>query len=155
MNHSIESIKITIYKTQGCLVVPIQEELSKKAALQIQSSLLEKVHAESVKGVIIDFSGVKVIDSILWEVFSKTVQMVKLLGSPSVITGLSPGVAVSIIDLNSDINNLTTAMNLEDGLKILSQSIETVMDDEHDAENLENNTVFEKETGKGVDNEDT
>ena len=153
MNHSIESITITIYKTQECLVVPIQKELSKKAALQIQSSLLEKVHTESIKGVIIDFSGVKVIDNILWEVFSKTVQMVKLLGSPSVITGLSPGVAASIIDLDSDISNLTTAMNLEDGLKLFSQSTETVKDDEHDAENLEINRVFEKETGNGVDNE--
>ena len=70
MNHSVESIKITIHETQGCLVVPIQEELSKESALQIQRSLLEQVHAKSVKGVIIDLSGVKVIDSMLWEVFS-------------------------------------------------------------------------------------
>ena len=100
MNNSAESIKITMYETQGCLVFPIQEELSKKAALQIQRSLLERVHEKSVKGVIIDLSGVKIIDAVLWEVFSKTAQMVKILGSPSVITGLSPGVVASIIDLN-------------------------------------------------------
>ena len=112
MNNSAESIKITMHETQGCLVVPIQEELSKKAALQIQRSLLEQVHEKSVKGVIIDLSGVKIIDGVLWEVFSKTAQMVKILGSPSVITGLSPGVVASIIDLNLDINDLTTSAPL-------------------------------------------
>jgi rsbT antagonist protein RsbS len=155
MNHSVESIKITMHDTQGCLVVPIQEELSKEAAQQIQRSLLEQVHARSVKGVIIDLSGVKVIDGILWEIFSKTAKMVKMLGSPTVITGLSPGVVASIIDLNSDINDLTTAMNLEDGLEILTQSTEPETDDEHDAENAENNDVPEKETVKGLNNEDT
>ena len=155
MNHSVESIKITMHDTQGCLVVPIQEELSKEAAQQIQRSLLERVHARSVKGVIIDLSGVKVIDGILWEIFSKTAKMVKMLGSPTVITGLSPGVVASIIDLNSDINDLTTAMNLEDGLEILTQSTEPETDDEHDAENVENNDVPDKETVKGLNKEDT
>ncbi len=153
MNHSVESIKIAMHETQGCLVVPIQEELSKEAAQQIQSSLLEQVHAKSIKGVIIDLSGVKVIDGNLWEIFSKTVQMVKMLGSPSVITGLSPGVVASIIDLNLDINDLTTAMNLEDGLEILTQSTEPETDAENENEIDENNGVLEKETEKGADNE--
>jgi rsbT antagonist protein RsbS len=150
MNHSAESIKITMHKTQGCLVVPIQEELSKEAAQRIQGSILEQVHAKSIKGVIIDLSGVKVIDGILWEVFSKTAKMVKMLGSPSVITGLSPGVVASIIDLNLDFSDLTTAMNLEDALEILTQSTEPEMD----AEDAENDYILEKETEKEVDNED-
>ncbi len=151
MNHSAESIKITMHETQGCLVVPIQEELSKEAALRIQRNLLEQVHAKSIKGVIIDLSGVKVIDGILWEVFSKTAKMVKMLGPPSVITGLSPGVVASIIDLNLDFSDLTTAMNLEDALEILTQSTEPEMD----AEDVENDDILEKEAEKGADNEVT
>lgn len=150
MNHSVESIKITMHETQGCLVVPIQEELSKEAALRIQRNLLEQVHAKSIKGVIIDLSGVKVIDGILWEIFSKTAKMVKMLGPPSVITGLRPGVVASIIDLNLDFSDLTTAMNLEDALEILTQSTEPEMD----AEDVENDDILGKETEKEVDNED-
>ena len=155
MNDTTESIRITMHETQGCLVVPIQEELSKIAALQIQRSILEQVHEKNVKGVIIDLSGVKIIDGVLWEVFSKTAQMVKMLGPPSVITGLSPGVVASIIDSNLDIDGLTTAMNLEDALEILTQSTEPETDDENDAENVENNDTFEKEPEKGLDNEET
>ncbi len=151
MNHSAESIKITMHETQGCLVVPIQEELSKEAALRIQRNLLEQVHAKSIRGVIIDLSGVKVIDGILWEVFSKTAKMVKMLGPPSVITGLSPGVVASIIDLNLDFSDLTTAMNLEDALEILTQSTEPEMD----AEDVENDDILEKEAETGADNEVT
>ena len=151
MNHSAESIKITMHETQGCWVVAIQEELSKEAALRIQRNLLEQVHAKSIKGVIIDLSGVKVIDGILWEVFSKTAKMVKMLGPPSVITGLSPGVVASIIDLNLDFSDLTTAMNLEDALEILTQSTEPEMD----AENVENDDILEKEAEKGADDEVT
>lgn len=159
MKHSVESIKVTIHETQGCLVVPIQEELSKEAALQIQSSLLEKVHAKSVKGVIIDLSGVKIIDGILWEIFSKTTQMVKMLGAPSVITGLSPGVVASIIDLNVDINDLTTAMNLENALELLTQSTESESDDEKDSEddleNVESHDMLENEPKNGTDPDNT
>ena len=159
MNHSVESIKINIHETQGCLVVPIQEELSKEAALQIQKSLLEQVHAKSVKGVIIDLSGVKIIDGILWEIFSKTTQMVKMLGSPSVITGLSPGVVASIIDLNIDINDLTTAMNLENALEILTQSTESESNDENvpenDVDNVESHDMIEHEPTPGTDPEKT
>ena len=151
MNHSVESIKITMHETQGCLVVPIQEELSKEAAQRIQRKILEQVHAKSIKGVIIDLSGVKIIDGILWDVFSKTAKMVKMLGSPSVITGLSPGVVASIIDLNLDFSDLTTAMNLEEGLGILTQSTEPEMD----AEDVENDDAFEKEAEQGADNEVT
>jgi rsbT antagonist protein RsbS len=131
-------------------VVPIQEELSKEAALRIQRNLLEQVYAKSIKGVIIDLSGVKVIDGILWEVFSKTARMVKMLGFPTVITGLRPGVVASIIDLDLDFSDLITAMNLEDALEILTQSTEPEMD----AEDIENDAILEKETEEGVDNKD-
>jgi rsbT antagonist protein RsbS len=142
-----------MYETQGFLVVPIQEELSKEAALQVQGTLLEQVHAKNVKGVIIELSGIKVIDGVLWEVFSKTSRMIKMLGSPAVITGLSPGVVASIIDLNLDITDLLTAMNLEDGLEILTQLTEPETDAEHDAEDEGNKHFPEVEEVNGLDNE--
>jgi rsbT antagonist protein RsbS len=150
MNYSVESTKITMHETQGCLVVLIQEELSKEAAQRIQKNLLEQVHAKNIKGVVIDLSGVKIIDGTLWEVFSKTARMIKILGFPSVITGLSPGVVASIIDLNLDFSDLTTSVNLEDGLEILTQSTEQQVD----AEDIENKDIPENEIEEIVSDED-
>lgn len=159
MNDSLDPVKITIHETQGCLVLPIQEELSKEAAQQIQNSLLKQVHGKSVKGVVIDLSGVKIIDGALWEIFSKTAQMIKMLGAPSVITGLSPGVVASIIDLDLEVNDLTTAMNLKDALEILTQSAESQTDEDNGSENEDDDLDIEdgenRETEKELGNEDT
>jgi rsbT antagonist protein RsbS len=140
-----------MHETQECLVVPVQEELSKETAKKMQRKILEYVHDKSIKGVIIDLSGVKIIDGALWEVFSKTARMVKMLGPPSVITGLNPGVVASIIDLNLDFSELTMAMNLEEGLGILTQSTEQEIDIEED----EKNDCSEKETETGAENKIT
>ena len=143
MNDTTESIRITMHETQGCLVVPIQEELSKQAAQQIQGEILKKIHARSLKGVVIDLSGVRIIDSILWEVFTKTTYMIQMLGYPSVITGLNPGVVASIIDLNLDLDKITTAMQLEDALAMLTQSEELESNEDSDAELVEAREVLE------------
>jgi rsbT antagonist protein RsbS len=150
MNYSVESTKISMHETQGCLVVLIQEELSKEAAQRIQKNLLKQVHAKNIKGVVIDLSGVKIIDSTLWEVFSKTAKMIKMLGFPSVITGLGPGVVASIIDLNLDFSDITTSMNLEGGLEILTRSTEQQVD----ADDVENDDISENEIEEIVSNED-
>jgi rsbT antagonist protein RsbS len=120
---SEDVLKTIIHETQSCLVLSIQEELSKQAALRIQTDLLERIHGHRLKGVVIDLSGVKVIDSILWDVFSKTSQMVKMLGAPCYLTGLNPGVVASIIDLNIDIREVNTARTLEDALATLNRSL--------------------------------
>ena len=143
MNDSTEPIRITMHETQGCLVVPIQEELSKQAAQQIQGEILKQIHARSLNGVVIDLSGVQIIDSILWEVFTKTTYMIKMLGYPSVITGLNPGVVASIIDLNLDLDKITVAMQLEDALALLTQSTELETIEDSDTELVEVREVLE------------
>ena len=143
MNGSTEFTKITMHETHGCLVVPIQEELSKQAAQHIQGKILKQIHARSLKGVVIDLSGVQIIDSILWDVFTKTTHMIKMLGYPSVITGLNPGVVASIIDLKLDLDDITTAMVLEDALEMLTQSAELETIEDSDAELVEAEEILE------------
>jgi rsbT antagonist protein RsbS len=88
-----------MHETQRCLVVPIQEELSQTAAVSIQQQILERVHASPLIGVVIDLAGVQIIDSALWTTFINTSRMIKVMGVPSVLTGLNPGAVASIIDL--------------------------------------------------------
>jgi rsbT antagonist protein RsbS len=137
MNHSSGRSKVTMYETRGCLVVPVQEELSREAALQIQESMLDKIHKKSVKGVVIDLSGVNVIDSALWIVFSKTTQMIRMLGFSTIITGLSPGVVASLIDLDLDVDDVETAMRLEDALDIFSQIYDSGISENEADNNVE------------------
>lgn len=114
-----DMIKVVVHDMSRCLIVPIQEELSVDDAKRVQEVLLDKLGARHVKGVVIDFSGVDIVDSSLWNVFIKLVNMVKVMGSRAAITGLSPGIIASMIDSNMDIGGLTTKRNMEEALEYL------------------------------------
>lgn len=114
-----ESSVIATYTTQGCLVFPVQTELSKETAMDIQAKLLEQVHSKNYLGVVIDLSGIEIIDSVLWKILSNTSVMINVLGFKTVMTGLSPGVVASIIDVNLELSKIITAMTIQDALDIL------------------------------------
>ncbi|MEM5527441.1 STAS domain-containing protein [Gammaproteobacteria bacterium AS21] len=114
------SSNMTTYVTSDCLVFPVQAELSKQAALNVQAFILDQVHSKSYNGVIIDLSGVEVIDSVLWQVFANTCVMINMLGYRTVITGLNPGVVAAIMDINVDLTKVITAMDIQDALNILT-----------------------------------
>ena len=138
MSHSSQSHRITMHETQGCLVVPIQEELSQAAAQSIQQQILKRIHAKSVQGVVIDLAGVQIIDSALWTIFLNTTRMIEVMGVPSVLTGLNPGAVASIIDLQLDCDAIATAMHLEDALQILTQNTQIASEaDTNTGEQLE------------------
>lgn len=138
MSHSSQSHRITMHETQGCLVVPIQEELSQAAAQSIQQQILKRIHAKSVQGVVIDLAGVQIIDSALWTIFINTTRMIEVMGVPSVLTGLNPGAVASIIDLQLDCDAIATAMHLEDALQILTQNTQIASEaDTNTGEQLE------------------
>ena len=117
-----EASNVSTYVTQGCLVFPVQEELSKETAMEIQASLLEKIHSKNYLGVVIDLSGIDIIDSVLWDVLSKTSVMINMLGFSTVMTGLSPGVVASIVDVNLGMTKIKTAMTIQDALDILTSA---------------------------------
>jgi len=131
-----------MHETQGCLIVPVQEELSQGAAQSIQQQILNRIHEKPVHGVVIDLAGVQIIDSALWTIFINTTRMIEVMGVPSVLTGLNPGAVASIIDLQLDCDAIATAMHLEDALQILTQNTQIASEaDTNTGEQLEANAA--------------
>jgi rsbT antagonist protein RsbS len=126
---------VTMHITRGCLVVSIQMELYDEALSQIQKDVLERVETTGVKGVIIDVSGIEIIDAYATQVLFDSAKMISLLGATAILTGLSPGVAASLVDLDVNLWNLRTALNLEDALNVL----EPLVNPEAAHEGLESN----------------
>lgn len=129
--------KVAMYITKGCLVVPIQVELHDELVLQIQEDILERVNKTGIKGVIIDVSGVAIIDSPLGRAISDTARMASLLGAKTVITGLRPGVVASLIDLDFDIRGVATAISLEEGFRMLAPVVAPKEEPEEAEEEIE------------------
>ncbi len=140
MQNSINLIKVPMYMSRGFLAVPIQVELEDEALLQIQASLLERIQYKNIKGVVIDLSGVNILDSFLGKTLLNTVAMATLLGANTVVTGLQPGVVASFVDLDMELDGMQTALTLEDGLSVLDLAAVPEMD-----EDIEENSDYEEE----------
>ena len=123
MEEEIVLSKVAMHISRGCLIVPIQIELYDETILQIQRDILEIIKETGVKGVIIDVSGVEIIDSFLAQAIYDTVRMVSMLGAATVLTGLKPEVAASLVDLDIDFRDIRTAMDIEAGFQRLESPV--------------------------------
>jgi rsbT antagonist protein RsbS len=111
--------KIPILKVDGFLVASIQVALDDRSVTALQSDLLNKVAAESARGVLIDVTAIDVIDSFLARSLNDMSVAVHLLGAKLVIVGIQPAVAITLVKLGLTIPDAVTALNLEKGLKLL------------------------------------
>jgi rsbT antagonist protein RsbS len=132
--------KISMHIIQGCLVVPIQIELTDEAVLGVQSAILQKVHATGIKGVILDLSDVEIADAFLGNTIKNIVRMTALLGATTVVTGLQPGVVASLVDLEIEFGDIHTVLTHEDGFKILAELTEPIEDESSEEEEETDNT---------------
>jgi rsbT antagonist protein RsbS len=111
--------RIGIYQTRGCLVVPVQVELSDDLALQLQTDILKKIKETNAEGLVIDLSGVTIVDVGLGQVIVNTARMASLFGTRTVITGLSAGVVASLVDLDFDPGDTLFATSLDAGFSMV------------------------------------
>ena len=142
--------EIPMHVVDECLVVPIQVELRDDVALRIQREILRKVHQTAVRGVIIDVSGVNVIDSFLAQTISDTTKMASLLGAATVLVGLKPGVAAALVDLEAEFRDIRTVRTLQHGLDMLD-SILHPEDEAEEVEQPEVEDIQDRETEKEDD----
>ena len=108
------------------VVVPIQTELDDIGAKKMQEEVLYKIEKTTASGLVIDVSAVSIIDSFLGRILVDTSKMAKLMGAESVIVGMKKEVVLTLIQLGLRMENLNTALNLEDGLNLLQKSQETL-----------------------------
>lgn len=117
-------VRIPILKLGDYLLVSIQVELDDQTALQFQEDLLEKIHQTEAKGVVIDLTSVEFVDSFIAKVIGDVVKMANLMGCEVVLTGIQSAVAMTLVDLGIFLDDVKTALNLEQGLEKLQQELE-------------------------------
>ena len=118
------NLRIPILKLKDCLIVSIQWELDDQTALQFQEDLLTKMHETSARGVVIDLTPIDFIDSFIAKVLGDVISMSGLMGAKVVITGIQPAVAITLIELGIRLEDVMTALDLENGLEKLQQELE-------------------------------
>ncbi|WP_019412973.1 STAS domain-containing protein [Paenisporosarcina sp. TG20] len=117
-------LRIPILKLKDCLIVSVQWELEDQTALQFQEDLLNKIHETSARGVVIDLTPIDFIDSFIAKVLGDVISMSSLMGAKVVITGIQPAVAITLIELGIRLEDVMTALDLENGLEKLQRELE-------------------------------
>jgi len=116
-------MKIPILKLGNLLLTSVQVDMTDQDALDFQDSVLNRVQKTDAQGVVIDITGLDVVDSFLARVFNDTAQMVRLLGAEVVVCGIRPAVALTLIEMGRELIGVETALNLELGIEKLNQLI--------------------------------
>lgn len=116
-------MRIPILKLHNYLLISIQTELDDNTAIQFQEDLLNKIHKSGATGVVIDLTSVEIVDSFIAKVLGDVVTMSDLMGAKVVLTGIQPAVAVTLIDLGIHMQEVFTALDIEQGLIKLHQEL--------------------------------
>ncbi|AGX43032.1 STAS domain-containing protein [Clostridium saccharobutylicum] len=117
--------KIPIIKIRNFLIVSLDGDLTDKSAIKLQSDILNKVYENTVKGVLIDISILDMVDSYLGKIIADMSAMIKLLGAETVLVGMKPNVAITLVEMGFNIDGIATSMNVETGIEMLENIIKS------------------------------
>ncbi|MEU8983016.1 STAS domain-containing protein [Streptomyces sp. NPDC048309] len=111
---------VPVLKLGHVLLVTLQGDLHDHAAEQLQQDIGEAIAASSVTGVVIDISGVEIVDSFLGRVFAEIAAQAELLAAQTVVAGMRPAVAITLVELGLTLPGLRTALDTEEAMRLLN-----------------------------------
>ena len=128
--------RIPILKMGDVLLVTIQVDMHDQLALALQDDLTEKISHTGARGVLIDISAVEVVDSFMGRMIANIAAMARILDAQTVLVGMQPAVAITLVELGLSLPGVRTALNVERGMELLQASLdrEELSTLEHDAD---------------------
>ncbi|HEX9066265.1 MAG TPA: STAS domain-containing protein [Streptosporangiaceae bacterium] len=111
--------RVPILKIGQTLFVSIQIDLQDESVLQLQDDLAGELAATGATGVIIDITAVEIVDSFIGRMLATIGSISRLFGAETVLVGMRPAVAITLVELGLSLDGVRTALNAEKGLKLL------------------------------------
>ncbi|MFJ3508832.1 STAS domain-containing protein [Streptomyces luteogriseus] len=112
---------VPVLRLGDVLLVTLQGDLHDSTAQQLQQDLSETISRTGVRGVLIDISGVEIVDSFLGRVLAEIAAQSKLLAARTVVAGMRPAVAITLVELGLTLPGLSTALSTEAGMELLAR----------------------------------
>src|SRR5215203_3313591 len=115
--------KIPILKMGKFLLVTIQVDLYDRLALNLESDLIQMVSKTGARAVLIDISALSIVDSFMGRIIGNISNMCKIMDAETVVVGMQPAVAITLIELGLELKGVHTALNVDKGMELLAQKI--------------------------------
>ena len=115
--------RIPILKMGTYLLVSIQVDMHDQLAMQLQDDLTSKIADTGARGVLVDISSLEMVDSFIGRMLGNIAGMSKVLGAATVVTGMQPSVAITLVELGLSLRGVRTALNVERGMELLRRML--------------------------------
>jgi rsbT antagonist protein RsbS len=115
--------KIPILKMGRFLLVTVQVDMHDQLAMQLQEDLTNRIVAARARGVLIDISSLEVVDSFIGRMISNIAAMARVLDAETVVVGIQPAVAITLVELGLSLEGVRTALNVDRGMALLQERL--------------------------------
>jgi rsbT antagonist protein RsbS len=122
--------RIPILKMGRYLLVTIQVDMHDRLAMSLQDDLTSRIAATGAHGVLIDISGLEMVDSFIGRMIANIAAMSRVLDAETVVVGMRPAVAITLVELGLPLKGVRTALNVEHGMAVLKARL-------HDGDDLD------------------
>ena len=117
--------RIPILRMGEFLLVTIQVDMHDQLALTLQEDLTTMISKKNAKGVLIDISALEIVDSFIGRMIADISAMSRLLDARTVLVGMQPAVAITLVELGLSLTGVRTALNVERGMRLLRMDMES------------------------------
>jgi rsbT antagonist protein RsbS len=113
--------RIPILRMGRLLLVTIQVDMHDRLAMTLQDDLTSRIAETGARGVLLDISALEIVDSFIGRMISNISSMARVLDAETVVVGMQPAVAITLVELGLSLPMVKTALNVEKGMKLLSR----------------------------------
>ena len=113
--------KVPILKVGDVLIVSIQSDIDDRTVLELQQRVLERIERTNARAVLIDISLLEMVDSFTGRMLSDIASMSSIMDAETVVVGIQPAVAITLVELGLELKGVSTALDVDDGLRILNR----------------------------------
>jgi rsbT antagonist protein RsbS len=113
--------KVPILKVGDVLIVSIQSDIDDRTVLELQQRVLERIERTNARAVLIDISLLEMVDSFTGRMLSDIASMSSIMDAETVVVGIQPAVAITLVELGLELKDVSTALDVDDGLRILNR----------------------------------
>ena len=117
--------RIPILRMGEYLLVTIQVDMHDQLAVQLQDDLTQAIARRRCQGVLIDISALQMVDSFIGRMIANIAGMARILDAHTVLVGMQPAVAITLVELGLSLPGVTTALNVERGMQALRRGLDT------------------------------